>query len=399
MRFAEPWSKMAWKRPPTMIVFALIAVIFCCASRQVFSEDIVLTGAETATKGDLDRDGDIDIDDLQIFSVKWFGVNWQDVDWCQWLEDNPKIAKHLGLLHGFIVDYFSCDGGVEPNEPPENPLAVKHKNSYPVRVAWGPYGYLYATDSKVGSVFIYDPNMLMIGELKGLNKPLGVAVDSLGTIYVANNGNQCLEAYDFTGVKTATFGRGLVKMPNDLAVDRDDLLYVVDSKTETVWVFDPNNAVVRSIGSPGDGEAQFRFPVAVAIGYYTDEFGQEIGELYVADQGHLAVKVFDLEGNFLRSFGGEVLAEGWWTVTWKWQGKFVKVQSLAIDSLGRLHASDCFMNKVQILNGQTGAYIGYYGAPGELNLPLDIAINELGEVAVANHRKKRVEIIYTVTAP
>ncbi|MHC4545638.1 MAG: hypothetical protein ACYTDW_01810, partial [Planctomycetota bacterium] len=38
--------------------------------------------AYAAAKGDMDRDGDIDLDDLQIFSQKWLGEDWQNVDWC-----------------------------------------------------------------------------------------------------------------------------------------------------------------------------------------------------------------------------------------------------------------------------------------------------------------------------
>jgi DNA-binding beta-propeller fold protein YncE len=71
-----------------------------------------------------------------------------------------------------------------------------------------------------------------------------------------------------------------------------------------------------------------------------------------------------------------------------------------MDTQGRLHAADCYANKVQILNRNTGSYIGSYGAygtdPNELNLPLGMAINDGNEVIVANTENKRVEIIYTI---
>ncbi len=64
------------------------------------------------------------------------------------------------------------------------------------------------------------------------------------------------------------------------------------------------------------------------------------------------VEVFDLDGNFLRSFGGNVIEEGGMMGSkWVWHGKFVKVQSLAMDSNGYLHALDTYMNNVQILLG------------------------------------------------
>jgi DNA-binding beta-propeller fold protein YncE len=85
--------------------------------------------------------------------------------------------------------------------------------------------------------------------------------------------------------------------------------------------------------------------------------------------------------------------------TWNWKGRYVKMQSLAMDSLRRLHVADCYMNKIQILS-EAGVYQASYGSygtePGELNVPLDIAIDQYGQVVVANSANGRVEIIYLV---
>lgn len=342
-------------------------------------------------KDDLNGDGVVDLQDLELFSLKRLNLPWQEVDWCSWLDGNHKEQKFMGsVLEAFVREYFQCDV-----EPPD--LSVKNSNIYPMRLALGPSGYLYVSDPKIGSVFIYDSELSVIAELKGLDKPLGVAVDDLGNIYVGNSGRRNVEVYDTSGVMTATIGKGLIKMPNDLVFDRDGKLYVADSKKDTIWVFGSNGGVIRSIGTPGDGEGQFKFPIAVEIAYYLDEAtGLEIGELYVADHGHSLVKVFDLNGNFLRSFGGMVEKAGW--SGWDWQGKFVSVQSLAFDSLGQLHVLDCYLDKVQILDPDTGTYLGYYGEngtdPGQLNLPMDIVIDGAGQTIVAEARNKRVEIIY-----
>jgi DNA-binding beta-propeller fold protein YncE len=84
----------------------------------------------------------------------------------------------------------------------------------------------------------------------------------------------------------------------------------------------------------------------------------------------------------------------------KWQGRFICIQSLLVDNLGRLHVLDSAMKKVQILDPVTGAYIDYYGeegtAPGQLKLPQDIAVSTNGDVAVANNGNNRVEVIYTI---
>lgn len=267
-------------------------------------------------------------------------------------------------------------------------LKVKNSNTYPTRIAHGPGDKLYVSDVEVGSVFIYDGQRNLVGELKNLARPLGVAVDTKGNIYVGNDGRDNIEVYSSSGVKQFVIEN--IKMPNDLALDIDGNLYVVDSPYHTVKVFNSTGQWIRNIGSAGENEGEFKFPVSVTVGCRTGN-----GEVYIADQGHAKVQVFDLQGNFLRAFGGRVPS-----FSSDWEGKFVRLQSLAIDKTGRLHAADCFMNNVQILDADTGDYINSYGEfgteVGKLNLPLDISITEIGHVVVTNTGNKRVETIYVV---
>lgn len=383
-------------------VLSMAMMIFCAAvllRMLPFGDKAPLptqpTTVYAVSDGDYNHDGEVDIQDLQVFSIKHFDVDWVEIDWCLWLENRGRKPKINNGLIDFIIDYFGC---YDP--PPDDPLTVKNNLVYPMRLALGPEGNLYVSDNKVGSVFIYDPNFVVIGELKGLDKPLGVAVDSNGNIYVGNSGRKNIEVYNPQGDKTATIGKGLIKMPNDLAFDNNGRLYVADSKNNTIWVFDSNGSVLRSIGTPGDGEGQFKFPLSVTVAYYTDPYGQEIGELYVADRGHSLIQVFDLEGNFLRSFGGMVIEHGFFNKWYEWEGFFVSIQSLAFDDMGQLHALDGYMDKVQILDPGTGEYISSYGengtGVGQLNLPTDILIDDFGQVIVAEARNKRVEIIYTI---
>lgn len=361
------------------------------------------TYAAKAISGDLDRDGDVDLDDLQLFSQKWLGLNWQDVDWCLWFDEHPKYKSRFAGLYDFVVEYFQCGQPPEPPLPPEDPLAVKNSNNYPTRLAWGLDARLYVSDAKVGSVFIYelisDANsntvLDLTGELKGLGAILGVVVDSNGLICVSNSKHHRVEKYNLQGELVATVGEDTLLMPTDIALDWDDNLYVADSQSSIVWVYKPDGTLLRTVRKGG-----LKTPMSVEVAYYSDGTGNSVGELYVADKSDYLVKVFDLQGNLLRSYGGFVTKEGWFNPTWKWQGKFVSLQSLAVDYNGDLHALDCFMNRVQILDPVTGGYLGSYGesgtSAGQLTLPLDIVITDAGEVIVANAGNRRVEIIYTV---
>lgn len=333
--------------------------------------------ASGADLSDQNRDGVVDLADLVLFSQSELGQDWQTVDWCQWLQSPHKHEKHLQQLLEFINEHFHCDEG--------DPFAIRNVNRHPTRLAWSPDAQqIYVTDPRVGSVFIYDSVATLTGELKVSGKPLGVAVHPQGDIYIGNDKFDEVAVYGPDGFQTATIGAGTLRMPNDLAFDQNGQLYVVDSKRSRVEVFDPATGVsLRTIGV-----GQLRSPLALVIS------GQEV---FVADRSNSLVKVFDLQGNLLRSFGGEA-TQGF--MDYNWQGKFTHIQSLAVDSTGRLHVLDSHMGIIQILNAADGGYIGFYGAkgsaPGELDLPLDIDINQYGETAVANTRNERVELL---TAP
>lgn len=296
-------------------------------------------------------------------------------------------------FRGYAVNTVGIGYSPESSFVVEGPLAVKNANDRPTRLALGPNGNLYVSDAKVGSVFIYDANLQVTGELKA-DSALGVAVDTAGFIYVGNSRLGTVEKFNAQGQFIATIGEGMIRMPTDLTLDQAGNLYVADPDSNVIWVFNTENGTdLKPIRKGG-----LKSPMAVEIAYNPNGSGQQ--ELYVADKGNYLVKVFDLQGNLLRSFGGFPTKSGWFNPTWNYQGKFVSLQSLAVDAQGLLHAVDININKIQILNPVTGAYIAEYGeygaGAGQIKLPLDIIIDNAGRVIVANSDNKRVEVIYTV---
>ena len=271
-------------------------------------------------------------------------------------------------------------------------LSVADKNKSPVRAAIGPGGKIYVSDSAANAVFIYDSQLTVIGELKNLDKPLGVAVDEQGSIYVGNNGRDNIEVYNRSGKLLRSIGNGNILMPNDMIMDRDNKLYVVDSNSNVLKVYNASTGdLLSTIGGPGDGAGQFNFPVALAI--VKNAGGGK--ELHVADQGHAKIQVFNLSGNFIRSYGEMLISPN------NWQGKFKRLQSIKVDALGRIHALDSYTHNVQILNAANGQYIDSYGSFGNadvnLNVPLDILINNKSQVLLADAGKHRVSILNTLT--
>jgi DNA-binding beta-propeller fold protein YncE len=292
--------------------------------------------------------------------------------------------QHFGLLLSFINDYFYCGGGKPENVP---------KQLYRIASGAVSAGQYYITDPGVGSLFIYDVNMVLQAEITGLNKPLGVAVDSLGYVLVANDGRDNIEVYDpVNGDLVAEFGQGLVRMPNAITIDNFGNIYVTESRLNTVRVFDSAYNPVRAIGRAGEGASELHFPVDAEV----------IGDnLFVADQGHARVQVYDLEGNWQRSItfdGTPGINCNRWTGVCEIPGvpAFKKLQALDTDSFGRLHVLDKLSAVATIFDPTDGTFLGSYGSygtdPGSLKLPMDVLISETNMAIVTAGDGDRIEV-------
>jgi DNA-binding beta-propeller fold protein YncE len=362
---------------------------------------------EITDKSDLNRDGILDILDLQVFSSKYLELNYETVDWCdfytsvaieQTFAGRPTdyYRKNFRMLLGFIYDEFSCNGG---------PLLLGIKND-PASLTRGAIdsaytGNYFFSDARVGSVFIYDPFRVLIGELKNLDKPLGVAIDSQGYLLVGNSGRDNIEVYDpANGDLLATFGEDLVRMPTTISIGPNGDIYVTDSKSHQVWVFESNYVHVRTIGEPGNSDGQLKFPTDTAI-LTRDTVDGLVEEVYVLDQGNKRIQVFDTHGNFVRTIDPPTALSNWCT---KYgfgcpddvRGTFNKLQALDVDAAGRLHVLDVFEAAVSILDPVTGQILESYGgwgdASGQLRIPLDVLLSDGGEAIVTDNDSAEMEV-------
>jgi hypothetical protein len=356
-------------------------------------------------KSDLDEDGDVDLEDLKLFSTNYLEMGWQNVDWCVFHgstlvgadyegRSTKYYLKHFRSLLEFINEYFGCN---TPEPPPDN-FALENNPRFPTRIADATAinGKVYASDPRVGSVFVYNELMSATGELKGLNKPLGVALNAQGRIFVGNDGRDNIEVFDSTtGELVAVFGQGIVKMPTAITFDNTGNIYVVDSKLDRVHVFDLAYNLVRSIGRSGMGEGTLDFPMDAEIITTT-----AATEIYIADRGTSSVQVFDLEGNWSRSITFEGTdGEGcnWFTNVCAIPGVqgFTTLQALSKDSLGRLHVLDNFTASVVIFDLADDTYVGTYGTygtePGQLKVPMDVSVSATDMAIVTTGDGDRIE--------
>jgi len=79
--------------------------------------------------------------------------------------------------------------------------------------------------------------------------------------------------------------------PSDLAADRDDFIYIADTKNDQIQKFSSDGQFVAKWGSKGDEKGQFLLPCGIEI--------DSSGFVYVADSGNNRIQKFTGDGKFL----------------------------------------------------------------------------------------------------
>jgi DNA-binding beta-propeller fold protein YncE len=270
---------------------------------------------------------------------------------------------------------------------------VRDALRYPTRIAATGTGRIAVTDARTGAAFLLDASLAPVAELADQGGALGVAFAPDGALCVGSVARRAVRCHPSHRGPVQEIGAGQLEMPNDLAFDRRGNLYVADSAAHRVRVFDRRGHLVGAIGT-GAAPAGLAFPAAIAVAYPP---AHPEGELYVADQRHGRVAVFDLAGGFRRALGAPGAA-----FATDWQGRFARLQALAVDARGRVYALDSVQSRVQVLDGESGAFLGSYGepgtAPGQLAVPLGLAILTDGRVVATSADTGRLEVLRAPTS-
>jgi sugar lactone lactonase YvrE len=272
----------------------------------------------------------------------------------------------------------------------------------PQGVAIGPDGTIWATTQAQNRVVGFNPDgsfaaMLYQGPAntnppsqKAFTYPTAVAVDPSGLVYIADQvrsvvwvvsrGNQVVRSI-------------YVPKPSAVAVSSDRL--VVGSASGFV-IMSPAGAVIKVLGTQGQGINQFQGVDGLAIG--------KDGTIYAVDQYNNRVSAYDRNGKRKwiittgnpgnqKSIGSSIVA-----TTSAAPADMEIPGGITIDGAGRLVIADPFGFDLTILNAKNGKFIAKYGAPGTIDgefvYPSSIAYDPLHDwFAVADTQNARVQII------
>lgn len=337
------------------------------------------------------------------------GVDISKLFWPQ----PPAIArlKYLDMYTGQKIDWTKVKKlEQEANAKPKltwrdklagtDPLKSQHIDfkmpfqlMHPTGITFDSKGRIYIADSKVGAIFVYNPEdksttFIANGQQAHFGLMIGMATDDDDRIFVTDAKLRRVIVLN-KGKEEDQFGSDVMVSPAGIAIDRENrLLYVVDTQLDQVLVYDADTyKLLRRIGTTGKKHTltdpgDFSLPTHCAV--------DSDGNLYVTDTLNNRVEIFDADGNFIREFGKA--GDG--------PGYFGRPKGIAIDPDGHVWVADALLQRVQVFD-KRGRLLMWLGQPGELpgmfSALDDIAIDSNDRVVTTEEFPARAQIFRYVT--
>jgi sugar lactone lactonase YvrE len=249
-------------------------------------------------------------------------------------------------------------------------------------------GEIIAADSSANAIAIFDEGGAPLFEFSDdehLVGPYRVTVDAQGRIYVLDGERwrvkvfsyrgeflKALELPGFTDPKKVSF--------TAIAIDGNGDLYLGESTSGQVLVFDKDLRLKLKLGSFGNDKGQFEGIGGIAM---------DAERIYVSSQRGVGVHVFSRHGTFLKAWGYH--AAGTHNVSLP--------AGIAVDAKGRIILVDTLRQEIKYFDPEgrfIDGYAGYGHQPGAVSYPTAISIDRYGRLCVADAGNVRVQVFAPV---
>lgn len=218
-----------------------------------------------------------------------------------------RISKPYGVA---IYDgkLYVCDVGkklveeLDIGEKTFGYMSKERRMGNPVNICIDEKGRKYITDPTGGKVFVFAKanNLLNVLGTDLKLKPIDVAVSGKRCYVTDMNTMEVVVLDTVSGAEIMRFAGsgdqdGKMALIGDIALDKDENVYVTDKGFGKVTKFDHNGIFQMTIGKVGDSIHDFIRPKGIDI--------DREGRIWVVDAGPEVAKVYNAEGQLLMFFG------------------------------------------------------------------------------------------------
>jgi sugar lactone lactonase YvrE len=225
-------------------------------------------------------------------------------------------------------------------------------------------------------VYIFDltdETYQTLGIDRELQSPIGLAFDSRGSLYLAQEKTPILLIYKFQSEIPDTLNLNSIlpveiKKPGKIYVDSDGIKYLIDNDKNDIYVIDSDNKYVRTISE------KLKYPDGIAV--------SRSGELIIADKGFDPILIFKTDGEFERRFSRPESPTSQFSYN---------ASGIAIDQRGWIYTLDITRNKVVIFD-PTGVSKSEWIPDAVSFFPEDIAIDRYDNIYISERGSGSVKI-------
>ena len=252
-------------------------------------------------------------------------------------------------------------------------------------------GRVYVAESMNNRVLIFAQGGSLLAQIPGLAKPISVAVDAAGRIFVGNAWQGNVTVFDSARKELFKLGAGDNEFaePCDIDIDGSGQVYVTDKDNNTIRVYNAAGQFVKSIGTPGSGNGQLWHPCSLAIDPVSSELvvldRQQLMDNYAKTMIDGArIQFFSMDGAFKRGyakFGYDMNG-----------GQLVMPVGVAVDGASRLYVSDARLQKVMVYDNANTLLGMIDNSAAPLRTPLGLAMAASGRLYVSALLAGRVNV-------
>ena len=251
---------------------------------------------------------------------------------------------------------------------------------WPTSVALDSNGLAYVSDEWLNRVSIYDQehgNWVGMWGIPGdapgeINRPAGLAFDKNDNLYMVESRNHRVSVFTRDGKYQFGWGGlgdgdGQFNLPWGIEIDHNGDVYVADWRNDRIQKFAPDGTFLMKFGQSGDGEGQFNRPTGVAV--------DKDGHIFVTDYKNDRVQVFRADGSYITAMRGQAGLSKWGaervyldpTIVQardralnlsEREGAFQGPIAVEVDDDGHIFVLECARHRVQVFTKQTAMFAG-----------------------------------------